>query len=62
MDPLVKWVETGIAPASIAASGKPGGIAVERPVCPYPEVARYRGSGSTTDAANFICADPGAQK
>ena len=61
MDPLVKWVEQGIAPDSIVVSGKPGGIAVQRPVCPYPQVARYRGSGEMNAAASFICADPGAQ-
>jgi feruloyl esterase len=31
-------------------------VAVQRPVCPYPQVARYRGSGEVTDAASFICA------
>jgi hypothetical protein len=31
-------------------------------VCPYPQIARYRGAGNQTEAANFFCADPGAQK
>jgi len=62
MDPLVKWVEQGIAPDSVVVSGKPGGVAVQRPVCPYPQVARYRGSGEVNAAASFICADPGPQK
>jgi feruloyl esterase len=62
MDALVKWVEQGIAPDSIVASGKPGGVELRRPVCPYPQVARYRGVGNQTEAANFFCADPGAQK
>ena len=62
MDPLVKWVENGIAPDSIVVSGKPGGVAVQRPVCPYPQVARYRGSGEIHDAASFVCASPGTQK
>jgi feruloyl esterase len=26
-----------------------------RPLCPYPQVATYRGSGSTDDARNFVC-------
>jgi feruloyl esterase len=26
-----------------------------RPLCPYPQVAKYRGTGSTDDAANFVC-------
>ena len=56
MDPLVKWVEQGIAPESVVVSGKPGGVAVQRPVCPYPQVARYQGSGEVTAAASFICA------
>ena len=29
-----------------------------RPLCPYPQVARYKGSGSTSEAANFTCALP----
>jgi feruloyl esterase len=58
MDPLVKWVEEGIAPDSIVVAGKPGGVAVHRPVCPYPEVAQYRGSGDHGDAASFVCAAP----
>jgi len=54
----LKWVEEGIAPDSIMASGKPGGIEVQRPVCPYPQVARYRGTGDERAAASFLCADP----
>jgi feruloyl esterase len=26
-----------------------------RPLCPYPQIARYNGSGSTDDAQNFTC-------
>jgi feruloyl esterase len=62
MDPLVKWVEEGIAPDSIVASGRPGGVDVQRPVCPFPQVPRYRGSGDVNEAASFICAYPGAQE
>ena len=29
-----------------------------RPLCPYPQVARYAGSGSIDDAANFVAAKP----
>jgi feruloyl esterase len=60
LDPLVKWVEQGIAPDAIVASGKPGGVATQRPICPYPQVARYRGSGPVTEAASFTCAAPNA--
>jgi hypothetical protein len=31
------------------------GVAFTRPMCPYPQFARYRGTGDTTDASNFIC-------
>jgi Tannase and feruloyl esterase len=31
-------------------------VARTRPVCPYPQVAAYKGSGSVDDAANFACA------
>ena len=37
----------------------PGGTVVRtRPLCPYPQVARYAGSGSPDDAANFACKAP----
>jgi feruloyl esterase len=59
------WVEKGLAPASIVASkykdpAHPNnGAARTRPLCPYPSVASWKGSGSTDDAANFTCASPG---
>jgi feruloyl esterase len=49
---LVRWVEQGTAPERIVAT-RPGRT---RPLCAYPQVARYRGAGSTDDAANFDCA------
>jgi hypothetical protein len=56
---IVNWVEKGKAPATIAASRLVGGKVVRtRPLCPYPQVARYKGTGSTDDAANFSCAAP----
>ena len=50
---VVDWVEKGVAPDSILASG--GGRT--RPLCPYPQTAIYNGSGSTDDAASFHCGD-----
>jgi feruloyl esterase len=56
---LEHWVEQGKAPASIPASKVVNGQVVRtRPLCPYPQVARYSGQGSTDDAANFSCAAP----
>ena len=57
---LEQWVEQGIAPDQIIASKRrstdPKVPAVRtRPLCPYPQVARYKGSGGTDDAANFVC-------
>jgi feruloyl esterase len=53
---LVRWVERGEAPAMIAASRVVDGKSIRtRPLCAYPEVARYKGSGSADDAANFSC-------
>jgi feruloyl esterase len=57
--PLVQWVEQGQAPDRIVASQDLGGGAVRtRPLCPYPLEARWTGSGSTNDAANFSCVEP----
>jgi poly(3-hydroxybutyrate) depolymerase len=63
---LVAWVEKGQAPDSVigttrtatqnpdmTASGIPAGRT--RPLCPYPKFAKYKGTGSLDDAANFAC-------
>ena len=50
---------TNITPAMIVATQLRDGKAVRtRPLCPYPQVARYSGSGSPDDAANFACKAP----
>jgi feruloyl esterase len=54
---LEAWVEKGVAPAAVVASHAVNGkIDRTRPLCPYPQVAQYTGSGSIDDAANFRCA------
>jgi feruloyl esterase len=59
MAPLEAWVEEGTAPDQIVASKMSDGtVDRTRPLCPYPQVAVYRGSGSTDDAANFVCQMP----
>ena len=51
-----RWVERNEAPREIIASRVEHGKAVRtRPLCPYPQVATYRGSGSTDEARNFVC-------
>jgi len=59
---LEQWVEKGQAPGAIVATkfktnGNPAsGIERTRPLCAYPQVAKYKGSGSIDDATNFSCA------
>ena len=56
LTPLVQWVEHGATPATIPASRVADGKVVRtRPLCPYPQTAIYKGTGSTDDAANFSC-------
>jgi Tannase and feruloyl esterase len=56
LTPLVQWVEKGVAPATIPASRIVDTKVVRtRPLCPYPQTAIYKGTGSTDDAANFTC-------
>jgi feruloyl esterase len=69
LSPLVKWVEEGLAPQAVVATargaGNPGGVNAElpahwsaqrsRPLCAYPTVATYNGSGNIEDAAHFSC-------
>ena len=53
---LEQWVENGKAPDQIPASHVTNGKTERtRPLCAYPQVATYKGSGSTDDAANFVC-------
>jgi hypothetical protein len=53
---LVDWVEKGKAPDSIRAARVINNREVRsRPLCPYPQVARYTGKGSLDEAANFRC-------
>ena len=53
---LEAWVERGVAPARVIATHSTAGrVDRTRPLCPHPQVARYTGSGSIDDAANFRC-------
>jgi feruloyl esterase len=59
MAAISEWVEHGRKPARIVASRfRDGRVDRTRPLCPFPQVARYRGTGSTDDAANFSCFAP----
>ena len=66
---LVDWVESGRAPARLEAAVNPANPSLDdlataipptrtRPLCPYPQYARYRGNGSIDDSASFVCASP----
>ena len=56
MTPLRTWVETEKAPDRIEASRiRNGNRERTRPLCPYPQTAVYKGTGSTDDALNFVC-------
>ena len=58
---LVEWAEKGIAPDAIVATkyvndlDPSQGVKMTRPLCPYPQIAKYKGYGDTNDAANFAC-------
>ncbi|MFL2546005.1 MAG: tannase/feruloyl esterase family alpha/beta hydrolase [Candidatus Rariloculaceae bacterium] len=59
LNALEKWREQAEAPRAIVAAQREGGEIVRtRPLCPYPQVARYDGSGSIDDVENFSCAAP----
>ncbi len=57
---LEDWVEKGIAPEQMIAAqlNKDGKIIRSRPVCLYPKVIKYKGSGTPDDASNFYCENP----
>lgn len=54
---LEQWRELDDAPAELDGSNPQTGVT--RPLCPYPQAARYTGIGSVSDAANWRCAAPG---
>ena len=57
LSPLEQWVERGVVPEKIIASHVTNGIVDRtRPLCAYPLVARWKGTGSTDEAGNFLCA------
>ena len=59
MTPLINWVESGTAPDQITSSRLVDGKVVRtRPLCPYPQMARYKGTGSADDEASFACVRP----
>ena len=60
---LDQWVEKGVAPSKLLVTkfkedDPRQGVARTRPVCPYPQMATYKGSGSVDEASNFVCAMP----
>ena len=60
---LDRWVEHRVAPDKIIATKYVNdvpaqGIAFQRPLCPFPQFAKYKGTGSTTSAASFACVGP----
>jgi hypothetical protein len=64
---LERWVEQGVAPKSIVAvkyvnDNPAAGVQRTRPLCAYPKVATYKGSGSTDNAANFDCRNANHKK
>lgn len=64
---LEQWVEKGVAPTKIIATkyvdnDRTKDVQMTRPLCMYPSAARYKGTGDTNDASNYVCADPSAAK
>ena len=56
---MENWVEKGQAPGPATATHKTDGrVDRTRPLCPHPQVARYVGTGSVDEAANFRCEVP----
>ncbi len=56
MSALEQWRENDSPPERIIASHSTGGqVDRTRPLCPYPQVAKYKGTGSIDEAANFVC-------
>ena len=62
-DALEHWVEVGTAPGPIVATkyvddDRAKGVRMTRPLCRYPQVAKYAGAGDINDASNWTCSSP----
>jgi feruloyl esterase len=58
---MERWREQGIAPGEILASrntGRSGLSPMTRPLCPFPQVAQYRGTGNSGEPSSFVCTAP----
>ncbi len=56
---LETWVERGVAPSRVVASHSTDGVIDRtRPLCPYPQTARYTGRGRVDDESGFVCQAP----
>lgn len=63
LDQMVAWVESGEAPTSIEGTHRSAGT-VDRsmPICVYPQVARFRGTGNVNEASNWSCTSAGTSQ
>ena len=57
---IIDWVENGVSPDYLIPTrwyndGPADGVAIQRPICPYPELAVYNGTGNTSLAENWHC-------
>jgi feruloyl esterase len=69
LTPMVNWIENGVAPDAIVATGTrypasvgpytgAGTSARSRPLCAYPKTLRYSGTGDISQAASYACVSP----
>jgi len=59
-DALVDWVEKDVPSEKVIGTkySADSKVLLTRPLCPYPQIAKYKGTGETNDAANFECRRP----
>jgi feruloyl esterase len=60
---LEQWVEKSIPPTEVVATkysgeGPAKKAKMTRPLCAYPQIAKYNGAGDTNDSASFVCSSP----
>jgi feruloyl esterase len=60
MEAILRWVEEGTPPNKLMAEHRDqnGKVTRTRPLFPYPQVAKYKGNGSSDQAENFVSSSP----